>query len=112
MTREQARQIALVEIKKEIEKHGIDSIAAMAPMPGKNTWTWREELEAIIKDKPLENTNENFIDGILRLEQWEKEKNQNSLLENKNYKSIKEETLDIDRLIKEIYNVFDENKIK
>lgn len=106
MTREQARQIALIETKKEIVEHGIDSIAVMAPKPGKNSWTWREMLEAIIEDKPLEDTDYNYIDGILNLEQWIKEHNQKSYLENEEYRSVKEETLKVNELIEEIYSIF------
>ena len=56
MTRDEAKQIALNAINKEIELHGEDYVYMMAPQPGKNSWTLREARESILKDKELKNS--------------------------------------------------------
>lgn len=73
MTRDEAKEIALKAIKKEIELHGEDYIYMLAPQKGKNSWTLREAKESIIEDKELENSNTNLIDGILNLDKYMKE---------------------------------------
>ena len=70
MTREQAKKILLIEADKEIKKHGEGTPAVMSPMPGKNSWTWKEYKEAVENDKPLENTDMNPIDSLLRYEEY------------------------------------------
>lgn len=74
ITREQAKQIALDYVNKEIENHGEDCIIIEAPMPGKNTWTAKEYKDAIINDTWLENTTENPIDAIINFYNWQKRK--------------------------------------
>lgn len=73
MTRDEAKEIALKAIEKEIELHGEDYIYMLAPQKGKNSWTLREAKESIIEDKKLENSNTNLIDGILNLDKYMKE---------------------------------------
>ena len=73
MTRNEAKQIALNAINKEIELHGEDYIYMLAPQRGKNSWTLREAKESILEDKKLENSNTNLIDGILNLDKYMKE---------------------------------------
>ena len=73
MTRNEAKQIALNAINKEIELHGEDYIYMLAPQRGKNSWTLREAKESILEDKELENSNTNLIDGILNLDKYMKE---------------------------------------
>ena len=73
MTRDEAKEIALKAIEKEIELHGEDYIYMLAPQKGKNSWTLREAKESIIEDKELENSNTNLIDGILNLDKYMKE---------------------------------------
>ena len=73
MTRNEAKQIALDAINKEIELHGEDYIYMLAPQRGKNSWTLREAKESILEDKELENSNTNLIDGILNLDKYLKE---------------------------------------
>ena len=51
MTRDEAKQIALDAINKEIELHGEDYIYMLAPQKGKNSWTLREAKESILEDK-------------------------------------------------------------
>ena len=71
MTREQAKKILLKSVEKEIKKHGEDAIAVMSPMPGKNSWTWKEYKEAILNDTILEGTEHmNPIDSLLRHEDY------------------------------------------
>lgn len=67
MTREQAKQIALKEVERQIEQHGENAVAFRAPQCGKNIWTWGEYKTAILNDECLENSNFNPIDGVLRL---------------------------------------------
>lgn len=74
MNREQAKQIALHSIQEEIKKHGEDAIFLASPMPGKNSWTNKEALDAIINDVPLEGLDENPIDGVLELDKWKEER--------------------------------------
>ena len=52
MTREQAKQIALIHMLHELQDKGtkVDDIYVAAPMPGKNSWTYLEAIESIIKD--------------------------------------------------------------
>lgn len=73
MTRDEAKQIALDAINKEIELHGEDYVYMMATQPGKNSWTLREARESILEDKELENSGSNLIDGILNLDKYMKE---------------------------------------
>lgn len=73
MTRDEAKEIALKAIEKEIELHGEDYIYMLAPQKGKNSWTLREAKESILEDKELENSNTNLIDGILNLDKYMKE---------------------------------------
>jgi hypothetical protein len=73
MTRDEAKKIALDSINKEIELRVEDSIFAMSPMRGKNSWTLREAKESIMEDKCLENTDCNLIDDTLKFYKWKKE---------------------------------------
>ena len=81
MTREQARQFALKGVEKEIQEHGEDAIALMAPMPGKNHWSWKEYKEAIINDTNLEESETNPIDAILSYNKYRIEHGMSSLLD-------------------------------
>lgn len=72
MTRDEAKQIALDAINKEIELHGEDYVYMMSPQIGKNSWTLREAKESILEDKKLENSGSNLIDGILNLDRYMK----------------------------------------
>ncbi len=74
ITREQAKQIALGYVNKEIEMHGEDCIIISAPTIGKNTWTAKEYKDAVINDTCLENTTENPIDSIINFYNWQKKK--------------------------------------
>lgn len=65
MTRNEAKEIALTEIKKSMLEYGEDAIYVAAPQPGKNTWTWKEAYESVMNDTCLENTKHNIIDSIL-----------------------------------------------
>lgn len=67
MTREEAKQLALSEVQKNIEKYGEDTVFNRAPKVGKNSWTWGEVRDAILKDECLEETDSNPIDMILNL---------------------------------------------
>lgn len=79
MTREQAKEFALSEINKFIQKEGLDGIVKLAPKLGKNFWTAREYLEAIEQDECMEE-NSNPIDDVLNLEKYLNERGK-SLLE-------------------------------
>ena len=74
MTREEARKIALDNIKQGIEKDGENAIFCAMPRPGKNSWTLKEALEAIENDKCLEGTEDNIIDMVLDLERYKEER--------------------------------------
>lgn len=73
MTREEAKVQALKLIDDYILKYGEDEISMMCPQPGKNSWTWKEEREAVLNDVPCENRGDNLIDSILLSENWKKE---------------------------------------
>jgi len=62
--RKKAQELALSWIRADIEKVGEDAIAMSAPQPGKNTWTQKEMMEAVLNDRPLENGG-NPIDNVL-----------------------------------------------
>ena len=82
MTREQAKQILLKSVEKEIKMHGEDTIAVMSPMPGKNSWTWKEYKEAILNDTILEGTEDmNPIDSLLRYEDYRLERGLTSMVD-------------------------------
>lgn len=82
MTRNEAKEIALKSIEEEIEKNGENHIFIAAPQLGKNSWTLKECKEAILNDKPLENSDNNLIDGIINLDKYLIEHNLKSLTEN------------------------------
>ena len=76
MTREEAKQILLEEIKEYIKEEGEDGIALQCPKPGKNSWTWKEYKEAVVNDTDLEGCEDsNPIDTLLDLEEWKKKHN-------------------------------------
>ena len=51
-------------------------IAVLSPKKGKNSWTYREMYNAIKEDKPLEGSELNEIDSMMRYYEWkEKKKN-------------------------------------
>jgi hypothetical protein len=75
MTREDAKQIALKEIENGIAKYGEDAIFMMSPKVGKDSWTWKEAKDSILKDKPLEDSgNCNLIDLVLKYDEYKKSK--------------------------------------
>lgn len=67
MTRKEAANIALTEIKNGMLKYGENAIFVASPQPGKNTWTWKEAYESVMNDTYLENTKHNIIDSIIEL---------------------------------------------
>ena len=82
MTREQAKQILLKSIEKEIKKYGEDTVAVMSPMPGKNSWTWKEYKEAIINDTDLEGCEDsNPIDSLIRYDEYRLEHGMESMVD-------------------------------
>lgn len=82
MTREEAKQILLKSVEKEIKKHGEDATAVMSPMPGKNSWTWKEYKEAVVNDTDLEGCkNSNPIDSLLRYEEYRLERGLESMVD-------------------------------
>lgn len=70
MTREEAKEIALKEIEKGINKKGENAIFVMSPKTGKCSWTYKEAKESILKDECLEGTNNNLIDMVLDYENY------------------------------------------
>lgn len=70
MTREEAKKKALDCINKGIEEYGEDAPFMSCPMPGKNTWTFKEAKEAVENDISLEGINDNLIDDILKLDEY------------------------------------------
>lgn len=95
MTREQAKQIALIEFNEMLKEHDIDEVYQMCPMRGKNSWTYRENLQAIIFDEPLFNLGHNFIDDTLNLEKHYQEQGK-SLLDDPKYEAVKNGTTSTD----------------
>ena len=82
MTREQAKQILLKDVEKNIKKFGEDTVAVMSPMPGKNSWTWKEYKEAVINDTNLEGTEDmNPIDSILKYDEYRLERGLKSMVD-------------------------------
>ena len=75
MTREEAKEIALWLVNESIKQHGEDGIYVMCPKPGKNSWTYKEAKEAILEDKPLEDSNNNIIDMIIEYDEYAKKHN-------------------------------------
>ena len=75
MTRDEAKEFALKLIDEDIEKYGEDAFFMRAPKTGKNSWTFKEAKESVIKDKCLEDSNTNPIDMILEFEEYAKEHN-------------------------------------
>ena len=62
--RKKAQELALSWIRADIASKGENAIAMSAPKPGKNSWTHKEMLEAVLNDRPLENGG-NPIDDVL-----------------------------------------------
>ena len=82
MTREQAKQILLKDVEKNIKKFGEDTVAVMSPMPGKNSWTWKEYKEAVINDTDLEGCKDsNPIDMLLDYEEYRLERGLESMVD-------------------------------
>ena len=73
MTREEARKIAIRYLTDMLVSYGENSISHRCPKPGKNSWTWKEQLDAVINDVPLEGDVVNFIDDILAIDRYFKE---------------------------------------
>lgn len=102
MTREQAKQIALIQMLHELQDKGtkVDDIFVAAPMPGKNSWTYLEVIESIIKDEPLENTSGNPIDDVILYEKYtEEHPDYKGFLDRTEYESVKNGTCDTQKLI-------------
>ena len=70
ITREQAKQITLLSIKDLMKKDNktLDDICLMSPKIGRDSWTYREYIEATENDKCLEDSNMNPIDTMLNFE--------------------------------------------
>ena len=62
--RKKAQELALSWIRADIASKGENAIAMSEPKPGKNSWTQKEMLEAVLNDRPLENGT-NPIDDVL-----------------------------------------------
>lgn len=72
MTREQAKEFTLKSTKDLMAKEGktLDDICIISPKMGKNSWTYREYIEAIEQDKCLEDSDNNPIDMTLDYEKY------------------------------------------
>lgn len=72
ITREQAKEFALKSTKDLMTKEGktLDDMCLFSPKKGKNSWTYREYIEAIEQDKCLEDSDNNPIDMILNYEKY------------------------------------------
>lgn len=101
MTREQAKQIALIELNEMIKKHDIDEIYQMCPKPGKNSWTIREELQAVILDEPLLSLDHNFIDDVLLREKHLQQQGK-SIFDDSKYEDVKNGTTSTDLIYWEL----------
>lgn len=76
ITREQAKELALKSTKDLMTKEGktLDDVCLLSPKIEKNSWTYREYIEAIEQDKCLEDSDNNPIDMILNYEKYLNEK--------------------------------------
>ena len=82
MTREQAKKILLKSLEKEIKKHGENTVAVMSPMPGKNSWTYKEYKEAVINDTDLEGCEDsNPIDSLIKYDEYRLERGLESMVD-------------------------------
>lgn len=82
MTREEAKQILLQQLEKDIKKHGEDGIALMSPRIGKDHWTYKEYKEAVVNDTDLEDCEDsNPIDTLLRYEEYRLERGLESMVD-------------------------------
>ena len=86
-----------INIKSWLKEHDIDEVYQMCPMPGKNSWTYGENLQAIIFDEPLFNLGHNFIDDTLNLEKHYQEQGK-SLLDDPKYEAVKNGTTSTDMI--------------
>lgn len=101
MTREQAKQIVLIELNEMLKKHDIDEIYQMCPKPGKNSWAFREELQAVILDEPLLSLDHNFIDDVLFREKYLQQRGK-SLFDDSKYEGIKNGTTSTDLIYRDL----------
>ena len=78
MTREEAKKIGLEWTKKEMldSNKTLDDICLMSPKVGRDSWTYREFIEALENDKCLEDSNMNPIDLVLKYENHKKSSKQ------------------------------------
>lgn len=82
MTREQAKQILLKDVEKNIKKFGEDADAILMTRIGKNSWTWKEYKEAVINDTDLEGCKDsNPIDMLLDYEEYRLERGLKSMVD-------------------------------
>ena len=81
ITREQAKEIGLKDVKRLMEKDNktLDDVCVMSPKIGKDSWTYREYIEALEQDKCLEDSNMNPIDMLLNYEKHLNEKGRSLL---------------------------------
>jgi len=86
ITREQAKKIGLKDAKRLMEKDNktLDDVCIMSPKIGKNSWTYREYIEALEQDKCLEDSNMNPIDTLLNYEKYLNKKGRSLLDRNWN----------------------------
>ena len=114
MTREQAKQIALIGMLHELRDKGakVDDIYVASPMPGKNSWTYLEAIESIIKDEPMENTSDNPIDDIILYEKYtEEHPDFKGFLDRTEYESVKNGTCDTQKLIEALRKEINTNDL-
>ena len=84
ITREQAKEIGIKSLQNEMKRlnKSLDDVCLASPMKGKNSWTFRECMEALEQDKCLENSGMNQIDTLLNYEKHLNEQGR-SLLDRK-----------------------------
>lgn len=75
MTREEAKEIGLSSIKKDLDsgKIKLNDIFVACPKPGKNSWTYEEAIRSLETDTPLEGSNMSLIDDIINFQNWKEE---------------------------------------
>ena len=82
ITREQAKQIVLISTKDDMKKNNktLDDICMMSPKIGRDSWTYREYIEATENDTDLDDCEgSNPIDMMLNYEKYLNEKGKSLL---------------------------------
>jgi hypothetical protein len=76
--REEIKQYCLDELRRLVnnDPKGEDGYFMMSPKIGKDVWTYKEAIESVTEDKPLEDSgNYNIIDSTIKYLRYIEEHN-------------------------------------